>query len=684
MYGQHDENPILTLHTLLLTLCTSANPRQVVLCLLDVARIACVRHGFTEAPGLVKFEQEIDRELAAEKAVAINHNPLHSTDDSRLLKNAASGDKQLQNNDPTANRKRSSLAKIARGCSMVDATDDLIMRYCMHKEEEAARKKAAELEAANKIIEQEQAVQAIEAAEAAAVAAATTAIIATASPALIEYTDTSSETIGSQVNGRDSNQDPTFIEPDSLTPQAGQNSPNDDTTIKSPSSSDLIAHKPNLTYDSRVDSLDSGEGRTESASTSHSQRTPINNSPNSKKHNTSSIPIPINKRSNSSSSLTSNPTSSMGTSELSSSRSSLLSGQENNSNKRHIASDLDGKVMRIAKSYYGKGATKGVKRLSEGKYKIADRIVFVRLLKGHRVMVRIGGGWDTLENFLFRHKSDPSQVIDVDNLLPLETKMTFEKTPQTTPTNSKSFSKLPYYRRSSSASSTNLSISNLSLSNHSPTSSRAASSINAQVTSSSTPNQQLYSHESPLRRSSISKQVPYFLIHRGQNTKSTPQQAFSYNHHNNSSPIHSNHPHKEAAAVAATNSTNQTKQANSSSSSSRYSANRLLGYSRTPTASSSNLYPATLTTNVRNIATSTKINPARNNANFHPIRRLPKQEVFLKMGRSNESLQAPSSLTKSPQFSRQQQQQNGSLNNGNLTVNRKMEAHQRSTNGLFR
>lgn len=42
----------------------------MVLCLLDVARIACVKHGFTEAPGLVKFEQEIDRELAAELAAA--------------------------------------------------------------------------------------------------------------------------------------------------------------------------------------------------------------------------------------------------------------------------------------------------------------------------------------------------------------------------------------------------------------------------------------------------------------------------------------------------------------------------------------------------------------------------------------------------------------------------------------
>ncbi len=36
------------------------NPRNVVLCLLEVARIACTKHSFSPAPGLVQFEQEID------------------------------------------------------------------------------------------------------------------------------------------------------------------------------------------------------------------------------------------------------------------------------------------------------------------------------------------------------------------------------------------------------------------------------------------------------------------------------------------------------------------------------------------------------------------------------------------------------------------------------------------------
>lgn len=42
------------------------NPRNVVLCLLEVARIACTRYQFSPAPGLVELEQEIEREIQQE------------------------------------------------------------------------------------------------------------------------------------------------------------------------------------------------------------------------------------------------------------------------------------------------------------------------------------------------------------------------------------------------------------------------------------------------------------------------------------------------------------------------------------------------------------------------------------------------------------------------------------------
>ncbi|XP_012273658.1 growth arrest-specific protein 2 isoform X2 [Orussus abietinus] len=48
-----------------------------------------------------------------------------------------------------------------------------------------------------------------------------------------------------------------------------------------------------------------------------------------------------------------------------------------------------------------------VRKVGEGRYHIAGRNVFIRLLKGRHMMVRVGGGWDTLDHFLTRH--DPCQ-----------------------------------------------------------------------------------------------------------------------------------------------------------------------------------------------------------------------------------------------------------------------------------
>jgi hypothetical protein len=42
-------------------LVSHVNPRNVVLCLLEVARIACTKHHFSPSPGLVQLEQEIDQ-----------------------------------------------------------------------------------------------------------------------------------------------------------------------------------------------------------------------------------------------------------------------------------------------------------------------------------------------------------------------------------------------------------------------------------------------------------------------------------------------------------------------------------------------------------------------------------------------------------------------------------------------
>lgn len=48
-------------------------------------------------------------------------------------------------------------------------------------------------------------------------------------------------------------------------------------------------------------------------------------------------------------------------------------------NSQIVVSQLDQKVMLIAKNYYGKKAKNGIQRIAEGKYRIAGKIVFVRV-----------------------------------------------------------------------------------------------------------------------------------------------------------------------------------------------------------------------------------------------------------------------------------------------------------------
>lgn len=88
------------------------------------------------------------------------------------------------------------------------------------------------------------------------------------------------------------------------------------------------------------------------------------------------------------------------------------------------ASQLDQKVMLIAKSFYGKKPNR-IQRLEEGKYRISGKIVFVRLLRDRHVMVRVGGGWDTLSHFLERHGLEegvaPTEISPSD-LLPMDTR----------------------------------------------------------------------------------------------------------------------------------------------------------------------------------------------------------------------------------------------------------------------
>lgn len=70
------ESEDLVLHT---------NPKNVVLCLLEVARIVCTRHAFSPTPGLVELEKEIDAQIEAEEAAAVSGS---SEDSSKTGRNA--------------------------------------------------------------------------------------------------------------------------------------------------------------------------------------------------------------------------------------------------------------------------------------------------------------------------------------------------------------------------------------------------------------------------------------------------------------------------------------------------------------------------------------------------------------------------------------------------------------------
>ncbi|XP_038065711.1 growth arrest-specific protein 2-like [Patiria miniata] len=70
--------------------------------------------------------------------------------------------------------------------------------------------------------------------------------------------------------------------------------------------------------------------------------------------------------------------------------------------KKKAASLLDTEVMNVAKQCdFGLD----IRRVSEGRYNIGGKMVFIRMLRGRHVMVRVGGGWDTLEHFLQRHEA---------------------------------------------------------------------------------------------------------------------------------------------------------------------------------------------------------------------------------------------------------------------------------------
>jgi len=64
---------------------------------------------------------------------------------------------------------------------------------------------------------------------------------------------------------------------------------------------------------------------------------------------------------------------------------------------------LDESINKVAQAEPFNGKGPEIQRVSEGKYRIDGKLVFIRMLKDRHVMVRVGGGWDTLANYLLKH-----------------------------------------------------------------------------------------------------------------------------------------------------------------------------------------------------------------------------------------------------------------------------------------
>ncbi|NWJ04373.1 GAS2 protein, partial [Crypturellus undulatus] len=52
-----------------------------------------------------------------------------------------------------------------------------------------------------------------------------------------------------------------------------------------------------------------------------------------------------------------------------------------------------------------------VERLSQGRYRVGEKILFIRMLHNKHVMVRVGGGWETFAGYLLKH--DPCRMLQI-------------------------------------------------------------------------------------------------------------------------------------------------------------------------------------------------------------------------------------------------------------------------------
>uniref|UniRef100_A0A8C5GM72 Growth arrest-specific 2 n=1 Tax=Gouania willdenowi TaxID=441366 RepID=A0A8C5GM72_GOUWI len=56
-----------------------------------------------------------------------------------------------------------------------------------------------------------------------------------------------------------------------------------------------------------------------------------------------------------------------------------------------------------------------VERQSQGRYRVGEKMLFIRMLHNKHVMVRVGGGWETFESYLLKH--DPCRMLQITRVV---------------------------------------------------------------------------------------------------------------------------------------------------------------------------------------------------------------------------------------------------------------------------
>ncbi|XP_051978386.1 growth arrest-specific protein 2-like [Xyrauchen texanus] len=86
-----------------------------------------------------------------------------------------------------------------------------------------------------------------------------------------------------------------------------------------------------------------------------------------------------------------------------------------NSSKKSTGKLLDDAVKHISEDPPCKCPNKFcIERQSQGRYRVGEKMLFIRMLHNKHVMVRVGGGWETFESYLLKH--DPCRMLQISRV----------------------------------------------------------------------------------------------------------------------------------------------------------------------------------------------------------------------------------------------------------------------------